>query len=191
MSIADVLSSLQSSNVASRIRESLYLFPLIESFHVFGLTMVFGTIAIVDLRLLGIASTRRPFTRIASDVLKWTWGAFGLTVTTGFLMFSTNATVYYNNSYFRTKMALLVLSGINMLVFELTTGRSVQRWDERTSAPGAGKATAALSLLLWITIIFLGRWTGFTTTGRPDIKAEPDINIEDLFPHGNNADNPK
>jgi len=191
MSIADVLSSLQSSNVASRIRESLYLFPLIESFHVFGLTMVFGTIAIVDLRLLGIASTRRPFTRIASDVLKWTWGAFGLTVTTGFLMFSTNATVYYNNSYFRTKMALLVLSGINMLVFELTTGRSVQRWDERTSAPGAGKAAAALSLLLWITIIFLGRWTGFTTTGRPDIKAEPDINIEDLFPHGNNADNPK
>src|SRR5215510_11741587 len=107
MTIAEILASLQSSGVASRIRDSLYLFPLIESFHVFGLTMVFGTIAIIDLRLLGIASTRRPFTRVASDILKWTWAAFGLTVSTGLLMFSTNAAVYYHNSFFRTKMALL------------------------------------------------------------------------------------
>src|SRR5438552_302033 len=130
MNIADALVWLESSHVAGGIRNSLYLFPLIESFHVFGLTMVFGTIAIIDLRLLGIASTRRPFTRIASDVLKWTWAAFGLTVATGLLMFSTNAAVYFHNSYFQTKMALLALSGINMLIFELTAGRTVHQWDK-------------------------------------------------------------
>src|SRR5205809_822365 len=130
MSVAEFLASLQASGLASRIRDSLYLFPLIESSHVIGLTMVFGTIAIIDLRLLGIASTRRPFTRIASDILKWTWTAFALTVTTGLLMFITNAGIYYNNFYFRTKMALLLLSGINMLMFELTAGRSVHRWDK-------------------------------------------------------------
>ncbi len=184
MTIADALSFLESSQVADKIRNSLYLFPLVESCHVLGLTMVFGTIAIIDLRLLGIASTRRPFRRIASDVLKWTWAAFALTVFTGFLMFITNAAVYYHNFFFRTKMALLLLAGINMLMFELTAARSMHRWDSDRRAPLAGRTVAAFSLLLWIAIIFLGRWTGFTTTGRPDLKSEPadDINIENFLP---------
>jgi hypothetical protein len=143
--------------------------------------LVFGTIAIIDLRLLGIAGTRRPFTRIASDILKWTWAAFALTVVTGLLMFITNAGVYYNNFSFRTKMALLALSGINMLMFELTAARSVQRWDKDSSAPVAGKAVAAVSMVLWISFIFFGRWIGFTTT-RTDVKPPEDINLEELFP---------
>ena len=181
--MADVLSWLESSQVAEGIRNSLYFFPLIESFHVFGLTMVFGTIAIIDLRLLGIASVRRPFSRVASDVLKWTWAAFGLTVSTGLLMFSTNAAVYYHNSFFRTKMLLLALAGLNMLGFELTAGRSVQRWDKNAAAPRSAKVAAALSLVLWMSIIFLGRWTGFTTTGRPGVQTDPtDVDIEKLLP---------
>src|SRR5215470_11060761 len=120
MSVPDILSSLESSQLAGRIRDSLYLFPFIESFHVLGLTMVFGTIAIIDLRLLGIASTQRSFRKVAADVLKWTWAAFALTVTTGLLMFITNADVYFHNAYFRTKMVLLILAGINMFVFEVT-----------------------------------------------------------------------
>jgi hypothetical protein len=181
MNISDFLGSVEHSNLATTIRNSLYLFPLIESFHVIGLSMVFGTIAIIDLRLLGIASTRRPFTRIASDVLKWTWAAFALTATTGLLMFTTNAGVYYHNFFFRSKMALLALAGINMLVFELTAGRSVERWDKNKSAPLAGKTVAALSLLFWITIIFFGRWIGFTTS-RANFKPDTDINLEDIFP---------
>src|SRR2546422_8771995 len=130
MGITEFLASLEASSLATRIRDSLLLFPLLESFHVMGLSMVFGTIAIIDLRLLGIASTRRPFTRIANDILKWTWAAFALTVTTGLLMFITNAGVYYHNSYFRAKMALLVLAGINMMMFELTAARSVRHSDK-------------------------------------------------------------
>ena len=98
------------------------------SFHVIGLAMVFGTIAIVDLRLLGLASAHRPFTKVA-EVLKWTWVAFGLTITTGLLMFITNATVYFQNVHFRWKMVLIALSGLNMLVFELTCGRNVQQCE--------------------------------------------------------------
>src|SRR5947199_2732774 len=103
--MAEFLAWLEASRLASSIRESLYLFPFIESAHVIGLTMVFGTIAIVDLRLLGIASTRRPFSRIASDLFRWTWAAFALTAVTGLLMFTTNAAVYYHNIFFRCKMA--------------------------------------------------------------------------------------
>jgi Family of unknown function (DUF6644) len=173
-----VIPSLEASGLATGIRNSLYLFPLIESVHVIGLTIVFGTILIIDLRLLGLASTQRSFTAIASDVFKWTWLAFVVTVTTGGLMFITNAGTYYNSSYFRAKMVLLALSGLNVLVFERTARRSVHVWDRKT-APPAGRAVAALSLVIWITVIVLGRWVGFTTSSSP-AQLDPDINLEQL-----------
>jgi len=181
MNIADLLAALEASPPAVSIRDSLYLFPLIESLHVFGLAMVFGTIMIIDLRLLGLASTRRPFTMMASDILKWTWLAFALTATTGALMFITNAGVYYHNAYFRAKMAMLVLSGINTLIFERTALRSVARWNTEKAAPPAGRTVAALSLLFWIGVIFMGRWVGFTST-RAAPPTDSDINIESLLP---------
>jgi hypothetical protein len=181
MDISTFLASLESSGIATGIRNSLYIFPLIESTHVFGLAMVFGTIAVIDLRLLGIASTRRSFRRMASDILKWTWVAFGVTAATGALMFITNAGVYYHNFFFRTKMLMLALAGINMLVFELTAGRSIHRWDKAPSAPLIGRTTAVLSLVIWITIIFLGRWIGFTTTRATPVTPS-EINFDNLFP---------
>ena len=181
MDISTFLASLESSGIATGIRNSLYVFPLIESTHVFGLAMVFGTIAIIDLRLLGVASTRRSFRKMASDILKWTWAAFAVTAVTGALMFITNAGVYYHNFFFRTKMVMLALAGINMLVFELTAGRSIHRWDKAPSAPMMGRTTAVLSLVIWISIIFLGRWIGFTTT-RSTIAPAPEINFDNIFP---------
>lgn len=184
MDIAAFLESLEASGLATRIRDSLLLFPLIESTHVFGLSLVFGTIAIIDLRLLGIASTQRSFKRMASEILKWTWAAFALTALTGTLMFITNAQVYYHNFFFRTKMLLLVLAGINILVFELTAGRTIHRWDKAPSVPPAGKAVAALSLAIWIGIISMGRLIGFTTTRAAVVEPPPaGVNFDD-FLHG-------
>src|SRR3984885_47200 len=139
------LKWLAATALAARIRDSLLLFPLLESTHVLGLALVFGTILVIDLRLLGAASAHRPFQRVASDIFKWTWAAFALTAVTGSLMFITNAPVYYHNFYFRVKMLLLLLTGINMLVFELTAGRAIHRWDTAPSAPPIGKAVAAAS----------------------------------------------
>jgi len=183
MDIVAFLKSLEASGLATRIRDSLWLFPLIESTHVIGLALVFGTIVIIDLRLLGIASTQRSFKRMASDILKWTWAAFALTALTGTLMFSTNAVVYYHNFFFRTKMLLLVLSGINMLIYELTAGRTIHSWDKAPSAPPAGKTAAAASLVMWISIIVMGRLIGFTTT-RAAVLAPPPagVNFDDFLP---------
>ena len=182
MDIAAFLKSLETSGLAAGIRDSLLLFPLIESTHVIGLALVFGTIAIIDLRLLGIASAQRPFRRMASDILKWTWAAFALTALTGTLMFITNAQVYYHNFFFRTKMLLLVLAGINILVFELTAGRTIHRWDKAPSAPAAGKAVAALSLAIWIGIIFMGRLIGFSTSRAAVVEPPPaGVNFDDFL----------
>ncbi|HET9131120.1 MAG TPA: DUF6644 family protein, partial [Terriglobia bacterium] len=126
----------------------------------------------------------RPFRKMASDILKWTWVAFTITFITGALMFTTNATVYFHNSVFQAKMAVLLLAGINMGVFELTTGRTARQWDTTSSPPAAAKRAGVISLILWITVIFLGRWIGFTTTRTTTTQEEssPPINLDDLFP---------
>lgn len=181
MDIAEFLASVEGSGLAGTIRDSLYLFPLLEAAHVFGLSLVFGTIAVIDLRLLGLASSHRSFRKMSSDILKWTWAAFAITAITGVLMFITNAAVYYHNTFFRIKMALLVAAGINMLVFELTAGRTIHRWDKGLPTPGGAKAAGALSIALWLSIIFMGRWIGFTTTRATVAPPPEEINLDDLF----------
>jgi hypothetical protein len=78
-------------------------------------------------------------------------------------------------------MLLLVLSGLNMLIFELTAGRTIHQWDQARSAPATGKAAAALSLALWIGVIFMGRWIGFTTTRGVAAPPPADVNFEDFL----------
>ena len=183
MDIASILDWLQQTGLAVHIRDSLFAFPLIESTHVIGLTLVFGTIAIIDLRLLGLASTNRSFQRLAADILKWTWLAFAVSAATGSLMFITNAAVYFHNTWFRAKVVLLLLAGLNVIAFELTTRRKVGEWDAARSGPPMARAVAAISLVIWISVIFAGRMIGFTATratvNEPASADQPDL--EDLL----------
>jgi hypothetical protein len=176
------LKALEDTGFSTTVRDSLYLFPFIESVHVMALSVVFGTISIVDLRLLGLASSSRPFGRMSTELLRLTWGAFGLAALTGLMMFATNARVYADNTAFRVKMLLLVLAGINMVIFQLTTGRSAERWGGAPAAPRSGRIAAVCSLSLWIAIIFAGRVIGFTTTGAEAKEAPaPTQNFEDFL----------
>lgn len=181
MNMEALLHWLESTALAIRIRDGLYLFPVMESIHVIGLALVFGTIVVIDLRLLGWASSHRPFQKVAADILKWTWAAFALTAVTGAFMFMANATVYYNNFYFRIKILLLVLSAVNMLAFELTARRTVSQWDGAPSAPAAGKRVAMASLLIWLGVIFAGRMIGFTATRPTTPPPSNDTELEELF----------
>ncbi len=178
MSLTPFLMWLQNSAVAVAIRNSLYFFPTLEAIHVIALGLVFGTIMIVDLRMLGIAGTQRPYGRISSEVLKWTWAAFGLAVITGSLMFITNARVYVDNTFFRIKFALMALAGLNMLVFQLTLAKTESEWGEGKVAPTRARIAATLSLLLWLGVIFMGRSVGFTTTGQAAKLSAPPPNVD-------------
>jgi hypothetical protein len=156
---------------------------MLESIHVIGLAIVFGTILIIDLRLMGVASTNRPFQRMAPEIVKWTWVGFAIALLTGALMFTTNATVYYHNTYFRVKMLLLLLAGVNMGVFESTTGRAVAKWGEQVPTPASARTAAKVSLVLWVSIIVVGRLIGFTTSNAKT-KVEPpppSEQLDDLF----------
>jgi len=157
-----LLQWLEATSVATTIRENELLFPWIESIHVLAITLVVGSISIVDLRLLGVTSRDRPVGRIADEVLPYTWGAFAVAATTGALLFSSNAMTYGHNFFFLGKMMLIALAGINMAVFHLFVGRDVERWGGAGHVPSAAKAAGAVSLSIWIVLVGFGRWIGFT-----------------------------
>ena len=184
MDISIWLKSLEDTGFATGVRNSLYWFPILESVHVMALSVVVGTITVVDLRLLGIASRQRPFERLSDELLGWTWGAFGVSAITGAMMFMTNARVYAANTPFRIKLVLLALAALNMMAFHLTAGRTVRLWDRQPSAPPLGKIAAALSLALWMAIIVAGRVVGFTTTGAQAKESAPppsSVNFDDFL----------
>jgi len=186
MNITPWLKALEDSGVATTIRNSSYLFPSLEAVHVIGLGLMVGTITVVDLRLLGLASWSRSAERVSDEVLKWTWAAFALVALSGFTMFTTNARVYAHNTAFLIKLVLLVAAGLNMALFHLTAARSMHHWD-RKAAPPIGKAAAILSLLLWVAVVFAGRVVGFTTTGQQAKEQAPPpstTNFDDFLSGG-------
>jgi hypothetical protein len=162
MDLASIVQGIQASGPAEWMRTSVKAMPIVESIHVLAAASVFGTILIVDLRLLGFPNTRRSFTRISDEMLRFTWAAFFTAVITGGLMFAANAHTYFDNTAFRFKMLALLLAGVNMAIFQFVTFRTVAKWDQGTRAPLAGRVAGATSILIWVTIIFLARWIGFT-----------------------------
>jgi hypothetical protein len=159
---ANFLQSLYESPVGSGIRESSILFPLIESIHVLMTTTVVGTIAIVDLRLIGYGSHRKGARQLILDLLPFTWAAFALAAITGSLLFTSNAPNYVADAPFRFKMIALVLAAINMGVFHLGAYKRIGEWNDALPPPAAARISGAISLVLWIAVIFLGRWIGYT-----------------------------
>jgi hypothetical protein len=153
---------LEDSSVGLAIRSSESLFPVLESLHVVAITLVMGTIALVDLRLLGWGSTQRPISKMLSDVLPLTRASFIVAVTTGGLLFTSAATRYIDNGAFQLKMLLLLLAAINITVFHFVTIRDIERWDTAsTTAPQAVKLAGGVSLAVWVGIVATGRWIGF------------------------------
>ncbi|RYZ68450.1 MAG: hypothetical protein EOP08_00560 [Proteobacteria bacterium] len=162
MEIPSIIQTIQASAPAGWMRDSLKAMPFVEATHVLAAATVFGTILIVDLRLIGLRDHRRAFTRVSNEMLTFTWLAFALAVVTGLLMFAANASTYWVNTAFRFKMLFLVLAGLNMAIFQNLTFRNVTQWDQGSATPAAGRLAGFLSIAFWITVIFLARWIGFT-----------------------------
>jgi hypothetical protein len=153
------LESLQNLTIARAVAETW--FPWVESIHVIAMATVAGTIFIVDSRLIGFGFRKLKFTHVSDRMLPWTWFAFAIAVITGTLMFLGNAGIYYENFPFRMKMLLMVLAGLNMLVFQFVTYRGISAWDA-SRAPTGARAAGVLSMTFWLAILGFGRWIGFT-----------------------------
>jgi hypothetical protein len=161
MSTRAVLESLQGSPLAEWMR-STTAGPVIEATHVVAAVLLFGTVLVVDLRLLGLADSQWAFTRVSRGTLPLTWLAFAVSVTTGSLMFIASAQTFFFNTAFRLKTIALLSAGLNMAFFQLVTARRLPAWDRSTPTPRAARIAGLLSILLWAAVVLLGRWIGFT-----------------------------
>jgi uncharacterized protein YacL len=158
----DILILLHGNSLAQIIRENELLFPWIEALHVLAITLVFGSIALVDLRLIGVRALNRPISKIAEELLPVTWIAFLIAAVTGAILFTSNALSYSQNFYFISKIILLALAGLNMLCFQLIIGRNLEAWNNFGLLPTSARVAGALSIILWTGVILCGRLIGFT-----------------------------
>ena len=179
MDLYQIFSAVEQTDLAAWVREGMLALPIINALHVIGVALVFGTISIVDMRLVGFQSVTRRYSQVADELLKWTWIGFAFALFTGVLMFIANATTFYVNTQFWVKMGLLALAGLNMIVFELLTVRSVEDWDDQKITPPAARFAGFASLTFWTLVIIFGRWIGYSKGFNFDMPT--DVNIDDLF----------
>ena len=137
--------------------ESLYVWPLLESTHVLSLGLFVGTAVMNDLRLLGWTMREVPVSEVTGRLLPWTRIGFAVMLTTGLLLFYSSPVRYYHNIFFRFKVLLLIVAGLNAFVFHRGMHRRVAEWDNDTKLPRAARVAGAVSLIAWALIVVSGR----------------------------------
>jgi hypothetical protein len=161
MSIFSICQWIQDSSIGTQIRESTYVFPLVEATHVIGLAVSVGTIAIVDLRLIGAAMKDEPVTDVIEQLQPWTLGGFIAMFLSGALLFWSEAARLYPSYSYRIKLIFVVLAGINALLFHSTIFQSVDKWNRAAVTPLRARMAGWIGITFWAVVIFCGRWTAY------------------------------
>jgi hypothetical protein len=131
---------------------------VIEAFHLVAFAVLGGTVLITDLRLLGVAMRSQPTARIARDTRPWMVGSLAVMIVSGVLLFLSEAIKCYYSIPFRIKIVCLFLA----VVFTWTVHRRIVSTDDAVISPVKGKVVALISLALWGTVAWGGRWIGFS-----------------------------
>ena len=160
-SLLGFFSRMADSSWSTGLHESRYAYDLIESIHVWALCLFFGLAVMFDLRLLGWTMRSVPVSEVARRLLPWTAVGFVIMVISGALLFSAIPLRSYQNIFFRTKMIMLVLAGVNVWIFHSGVYRRVTTWDLDRIPPKAARVAGALSLALWICIVLSGRMIAY------------------------------
>jgi hypothetical protein len=152
---------LENSAFGTGIRESAWMFPTIESVHLFGIISLVASTSILDLRLMGLAFRQESVSKLVHRCMAWAWTGFAVQVVTGFLLFASEASKMYGSRVFQIKMLLILLAGINGLVFHTIAYRRVAEWDDAPITPLSAKFAGCFSILLWFGIVAAGRWISY------------------------------
>jgi hypothetical protein len=154
------LGALEASGLAQAMRQWLWLYPSVETVHIVGIGLLFGSIAVLDLRLLGLSRTISVRT-LAKHVLPWTAASFLLIVPSGLMMFTAHATEFIDSPVFVIKMCLIMAAGLNAALFHTMVFRTADVWDaedmRKLPPPPSARVSAAISLLVWVSVIACGR----------------------------------
>ena len=174
MSLLAFCEWLAATRGSVALHESLVMYPIIESTHVLALTMFVGLAVILDLRLLGLALRRLPVTDIVARLLPWTKAGFTVMVITGVLLFYAIPVRTYQSIFFRAKVVMLILAGLNVWIFNNDVFRRVAEWNLDVRTPKGARRAALFSLILWGGIIVAGRMIAYNWFDC-DIQPQPAI----------------
>jgi len=143
------------------LHESQYAYAIIESIHVWTMAVFFGLVVMFDLRLLGVIMRKVPVSEVLERLLPWTIAGFVLMVITGLLLFYAIPVRSFQNLFFRGKMILMVLAGLNVWLFHSRVYLRVVARDGDGVPPRAARIAGACSLVLWIGIVMSGRMIAY------------------------------
>jgi hypothetical protein len=160
-SILAFMKWVESTDVAVLESQSAFGFAALDMFHIGSISVVFGMIAVLDLRLMGIAFKDLSVTELSRQVLPWTWAAFVIAAITGVLMFTGQASRYSVNFAFLAKLIVMAIAGVNVLVFHFLVYPGVADWDSGRALPLAARLAGTISLACWIAVTFYGRFTAY------------------------------
>ncbi len=148
--------ALAASPLAVALRGSSALHAAVASVHLIGVALLVGSIAVFDLRLLGL-SRKLPVRRLAAHLLPWSAASFLLIVPSGLLLFLARAEELIGSPLFALKMLLLLAAGTNAALFHAAVFRGAAAWDVDAPPPWQARVCAGLSLLIWVSVIVCGR----------------------------------
>ncbi len=137
--------------------ESLWTWPLLESAHVLSIALFVGSAMMMDLRLMGVTFGGVRASDFTGRLLPWTRWGFAVMVITGILVWYSNPVRYYHNIFFRLKMILMVLAGLNIWFFHTRTHKRIAEWDLLPSPPRAARIAGVVSFAAWTLIVISGR----------------------------------
>jgi hypothetical protein len=157
--MAPLAEWLQGSALAAFVAGAPWVWPVCETLHFIGLALVVGAAGLIDLRLLG-GVKQLPFAPL-HGLARWAAGGFGLNLITGAVFFAADSARYVDNVAFRMKMLFILLAGVNVIVFYLAVFPRVEALPPGGDAPRAARAIAAISLFLWVGVMFWGRLIPF------------------------------
>lgn len=161
MSLLGFFDWLATTPGSVALHESLYAYRIVSTIHVVTLSLFVGTAAMLDLRLLGATMQSVPVSEVARRLRPWTAVGFLLMVVSGALLFYANPSPRYQNIFFRAKMAMLMLAGVNAWVCHRTVLHDVVRWDLDPIPPRRARMAGGLALVLWAAMIVSGRMIAY------------------------------
>jgi hypothetical protein len=157
MSFEHFLQWLSDTQFSITMRESLWAEPIVETVHVLTLALFLGFVLLLDLRLLDVVLRRYRVSQVFQQLNPGMFGGFAVMLVTGLLLFAGDPVIFYSTIFFKAKMIMLLLAGLNVLLFNKTLGKRMEQWDGAPRTPPAVKAVGVLSLVLWVLIVSAGR----------------------------------
>jgi hypothetical protein len=161
MSIQDIFQYIDATRSSTALRESYYVFPLVEGTHVISLALSVGLVIWFDMRLAGWILKDQPVSAVFRPIRPYMLGGFAITMITGAMLFWSLAMRCYSSPFFWAKVVMLMLAGINIGVYHLGIDRRQAEWDYDPIPPSRARMAGLISLTLWVAIIAAGRMMAY------------------------------